>query len=250
MRKALATFGTGPAADLLAIALPTFATYAERHGYEVVVGTGESFGRPSSWGKVPFLQRLLHVCDFVLWVDADALILDARIDVETIIPEDAFQAFAIETCWPGWGTSPCCGVWACRAGERVQRFLAEVWGQYDLINHQWWEQAAVMRLTGWAIELPMHKERDSEWDDGTFFLDEEWDMIPNLPIGYAAGKIRHYAGWPSYRRRAFDMHTDLARPRSPRRWVGLQERRLRHVYWPVKGFVGHRVKQMRSLVRR
>jgi hypothetical protein len=250
MRKALATFGTGPSAPLLRLALPTFTNYAEQHGYEVIVGTGESDGRPAAWGKIPLLQRLLTSYDFVLWIDADALILDTSVDIETLIPADAFQAYVVETSWPGWGDSPCTGVWALRASERTQSFLAAVWEQTDFTNHKWWEQAAVMHLTGWRIELPMCKERESEWDDGTFILPGEWDVVPVLPAGYAPSRIRHHAGWPSYRRRAFDMRTDLAGPRSLRRWVGLQERRLRPLYWPVKGFVGHRVRQLRGLIRR
>ena len=245
VRKALATFGTGAAAELLALAFPTFADYAARHGYEIIVGDGDSVGRPPSWGKIPLLQRLLDSYDFVLWLDADALILDPTTDVETVVPASAFQAFAVVRLVPGWGITPCCGVWALRASERSQRFLAAVWAQEDLVNHDWWEQTAVMRLTGWTIDFPLGKAQPSEWDDGTFFLHEEWDMVPKFPIGYAPGRIRHYAGWESYRRRAFDMRTDLASPRSIRRLWGLLERKWRPVYWPILGELRHRVTQMR-----
>jgi hypothetical protein len=221
------------------LAFPTFADYAGRYGYDVVIGDGDSLGRPPAWGKIPLLQRLLQSYDFVLWIDADALILDSTVDVETEIPTSAFQAFVVTTCVPGAGLSPNTGVWALRTGARTQRFLSEIWRQEDLANHEWWEQAAVMRLTGWSIEVPLAKQRASEWDDGTFFLGEEWDMIPKFPIGYASGRIRHYAGWPSYRRREFDMRTDLAAPRTIRWWIGRQERRWRHVYWPIKGRVAH-----------
>lgn len=251
LRKALATFGSGPAAQLLVLAFPSFSNYAEQHGYEIVVGDGNGQGRPPPWGKVPLLQRLLKQYDFVLWVDADALILDASVDLETIVPADAFQAFAITTCAPGVGTSPNSGVWAFRAGARAQRFLAEVWEQDDLVFHRLWEQAAVMRLTGWTIEVPFVKERPSDWDEGTFVLGEEWDMIPQLPIGYAAGKIRHYAGWANYRRRKFDMQTDLARIRRAhvRYRIGLLERRYRSLYWPITGRMRHRATHVLALSR-
>jgi hypothetical protein len=246
MRKALATFGTGPASELLALALPTFVDYGARHGYEIIVGDGESGGRPAPWGKVLLLQRLLKVYEFVLWVDADALILDSMVDMETVIPGSAFQAFSVVTSVPGWGVCPCTGVWALRSCERSQRFLSEVWDQEDLTNHDWWEQTAVWRLTGWVLDRPFKKAQSSEWDDGTFFLDEEWDMIPMFPIGYAPGRIRHYAGWKSYRRRAFDMRTDLASPRSIRRRVGLLERRWRPVYWPVLGKLRYGLSRLRG----
>jgi galactosyl transferase GMA12/MNN10 family len=234
VRKALATFGSGPAAELLVLAFPSFVRYAQLHGYEIVVGDVDADGRAPAWGKVPFLRRLLESYDFVLWIDADALILDPSVDLETIVPADAFQAFAVTRSLPGWGSSPCLGVWAFRAGPRAQRFLAAVWEQEDLIEHAWWEQTALMRLTGWRIERPLGKEHASEWDDGTFFLDEEWDMIPMFPVGYAPGRIRHYAGW-SYRRRRRDMRTDLALARGAhfRHWLGLLERRARTLYEPV-----------------
>jgi hypothetical protein len=236
----------------MVLALPSFTRYAERHGYEIVVGDGYANGRPPSWGKIPLLQRLLTSYDFVLWIDADALIIDDTVDLETIVPHDAFQAFVVTPSVPGAGIAPCCGVWAFRAGMRAQEFLGEVWNQDDLIDHAWWEQAAVMRLTGWRVEYPLAKEEPSEWDDGTFFLDEEWDMIPWFPIGYASGKIRHYAGWPSWRLRKFDMCTDLARARGAhlRYWMGLLERRYRPVYQPVRAELRRRASQVRVLTAR
>ena len=160
MRKALATIGTGPFRELLALSLPTFARYAKLHGYDVVTGIGdEADGRPASWGKIPLLQRLLESYDFVVWMDCDVLILDASVDLEAIIPADAFQAFAIATREPERGDCPLMGVWALRADARAQRFLAEVWKQEDLVSHRLWEQSAAMRLLGWTTELPFEKTR-------------------------------------------------------------------------------------------
>lgn len=216
----------------MALAFPSLRDYARDHGYEIVVGDAESFGRPPAWGKVPFLKRLLESYDFVVWIDADALILDGSIDLESIVPADAFQAYAITRSFEGWGSLPCTGVWAFRAGPRAQQFLDAVWEQDGVFDHGW-EQTAMMRLTGWTLEPPIVKERASEWDDGTFVLAEEWDMIPAFPIGYAPGKIRHYNGW-AYRRRKFDMRTDLARARGSwiRYGVGALERRWRPLYQP------------------
>jgi hypothetical protein len=231
VRKALATFGTGAASDLLALTLPTFREYADRHGYDVVLGEPAASARPASWGKIPLLRQLLQTYEFVLWVDADALILDSSVDLETAIPADAFQALAVPDC--GVGVYPNCGVWALRSGDRAQAFLANVWAQQDVIDHVWWEQAAVMRLLGWSL-VDLAKARSSDWDDGTFTLEEVWNSIPMFPVGYAAAKIRHYAGW-TYGRKRFDMQTDLAQLKGQRlRWgVGVVERRARPVYWPA-----------------
>jgi hypothetical protein len=247
VRKALATFGTGPAARLLEITFPSFRAYASRHGYELVVGDGESYGRPASWGKIPFLQRLLISHEFVLWIDADALILDHSLDIETVIPKDAFQAFVVTPFHPGNGAAPCAGVWALRAGERAQQFLTKLWEQHDLIQHAWWDQAALQRLTGWTTSGPLFKkERESEWDEGTFWLDEEWDMLIGQPIEFAPGRIRHYAGKP-YDRRLFEMRTDLAH--GPRRWLGMLTRRWPN-FWHIHDFLHYRLGLVRSMIVR
>jgi hypothetical protein len=236
LRKALATFGSGPARACLDLALPNFEHYAVRHGYDLIVGDGESNGRPPSWGKVPLLRRLLDAYDLALWIDSDALILDSSVDIAGLFAEHHFQAYAVLEAWPDLGLTPCLGVWALRACQRAGDFLDAVWEQEDLIDHEWWEQAAAMRLIGWTFDRPMFKRDASSWDDGTLVLGEDWDQIPSFPIGYQPCKIRHYAGWP-YRRRVFDMRTDLAAlsGRHPRRQFGLLERRLRPIYSPLKG---------------
>lgn len=248
MRKAIATFGTGPSAELLTTTLPTFTDYAERHGYDVVIGDGASSDRPPAWGKVALLQRLLHTYDFVLWLDADTIILDPSEDILSEVPGDAFQALVVTPCNPGEGSSPCTGVWGMRAGETAQRFLLAVWAQTDLVHHKWWEQAAVMRLLGWTLDVPLAKQQASEWDAGTHVLDETWDMLPIYPVKFSPGRIRHYAGM-SHRDRLLDMRTDLAgrrlqTVRGPaalwarfRHRAGVLDRRYRHRTRPVESYL-------------
>lgn len=251
MTKALATFGSGASARLLQLSLPVLENYAKLHGYEVAVGDGDAEGRPPSWGKVPFLGSLLTRHEFVLWLDADALILDPSVDIESVVPPDAFQAFVVAELAPGKGRAPSMGVWALRAGKMSQAFLAEVWRQDDLITHRLWEQAAVMRLLGWTTELPFAKERASEWDGGSHVLGEEWNMVPQLPIGYSSGRIRHYAGWTN-RRRELEMKTDLAflQGRSVRYALGLLERRFDPINWTVTATVRHWLSALKGVLTR
>lgn len=245
MRKAIATFGTGPAAQTLAVAMPTFRDYAQRHGYDLLTDVGDSRGRPLPWGKIPLLQDLLRRYDFVFWVDADAIIVDGSIDIECVVPADAYQGFALVE------QSPCTGVWALRAGERTQSFLAEVWAQADLIDHHWWEQAAVTRLLGWELGVyPSLKERDTKWCPGAFLLDPEWDLVPKYAGRYRPARIRHYAA-ETTRRRLFDMGTDLAEfeRRRVRQWAGEADRRARPVYRPWTGGK-HQMRLRRALKQR
>lgn len=228
MRKALISFGTGDAARTLAVARPTFEDYAERHGYDLLTEAPDFGSRPPSWWKVPLLRESLRRYDFVLWIDADAIIVDSTVDIEAEVPGRAFQAFVVMNC--GAGPTPCLGVWALRSSARAERFLDALWEQNDLTGHKWWEQAAAMRLLGWTIDPPLVKERTTEWDAGSFELAPEWDVIPKFAGTYRA-RIRHY-GADTTRRRLIEMRTDLAEVRSHRlRYgVGVLERRARPVY--------------------
>jgi hypothetical protein len=212
MKKALVSFANGDPAKTLEVALPTFEAYARRHGYDLLTDLPDFYGRPASWAKVPLLKRLLKKYDFAFWIDADAIIVDGSVDVETVIPKTAFQALVFMPI--GYrgeaGVSPCCGVWALRAGDRTQRFLSEIWKQEDLAEHQWWEQAAVMRFLGWRLDgFPVVKERFTAWDKGTFALPGEWDVIPKYAGLAPRDRIRHYAA-ESHERRMIEMGTDLA----------------------------------------
>jgi galactosyl transferase GMA12/MNN10 family len=231
MRKAIATLGTGPAAAFLHMALPSFTTYGERHGYDVIVGAGDSDDRPQAWGKVRLVQRVLQSYNFVLWLDCDVVILDGSQDIEAVVPEECFQAFAVVELPEDRGHQVLTGVWALRREPRALRFLDQVWDQRDLIHHRLWEQAAVMSVSGWTTEPPFAKERSSPWDEGTFILDEAWNMVPWLPIGYSAGKIRHYPRPWSDRRRRFDMRTDTSI--GGRNLFGRLERQTRAYYRPI-----------------
>ena len=234
VHKAIATMATGPAAKLFAEAWPELSAYADRHGYDVVIGGAfEAAGRPPAWGKVQILLRLLDTFDLVVWLDADTLIINRGVDIATVLPGDAWQGFSVVPCNGDEGDSPCMGVWALRRSDDARRFLQAVWEQEDLIRHPWWEQAAVMRLTGWTLDLPLRKTRDSEWDSGTYDLGPEWDRMTMYPDGWSPGYVRHYAGWP-YPVRLFEMRTDLA---------GLERDRsagIRKLRFALRFWLGHR----------
>jgi hypothetical protein len=203
MTKALATFGNGPMEPVLRLVLPTFEDFAQRHGYEVVVGTGrEAPDRPASWSKVRLIDRLLETHDRVFWVDADAVILDASEDV----PFDGYQALHASRTRDGRAT-PNCGVWAFNACERTRLFLREVWDCTEFSDHRWWENAAVLHLLGYDVESKT-KVQDSPWDEGITWLGAEWNFMPGaVPTDHV--RIKHYASTRNDARQFLIRH-DLA----------------------------------------
>ena len=183
-------------APVLCQALRTFVPYAERHGYELRVGSGESEGRPAAWAKVVFLRQLLREYDEVLWLDADIAILDPSEDLAAHVRPDAYQAL-VETRLGDllWVNS---GVWFLRAGERSDSFLYAVWNSTDHIDHIWWENAAVVELLGYDIECRAPRAA-SPWSDGTQMLPEEWNIQMDSQ-GLRPARIRHYSAQANDRR--------------------------------------------------
>lgn len=220
-RKALATFGSGPMRRVLRATLPTFRELARRHGYELVVGDGDAAGRKPQWAKILLLQRLVERFELVLWLDADAIVLDATEDPADVLPARAFQGLVRHISTRTGRELPNTGVWLLRGGSRSAAFLAQVWDAHAHITHPiWQDNAAVLLLLGYSVQPPGWRVRESVWMEGTFWLPEEWNRVtwqgPRTPV-----RIRHYAGVPDFQRWLAlrgDLHDSIAlRSSGPRR---------------------------------
>ena len=175
-RKCLATMAIGPARWHFRLAREPLERYAQRHGYELHVETRRlAPDRPISWSKVLVLQRLLADHDFVMWVDADAIVVDPSEDLHAWLPRDHFLALALQKSRRrGQPPVPNAGVLGMRGGPLAERFLDEAWRQEDLIDHAWWEQAAMLRLLGWSLDTREHL-RETEFSRRTTLLDNRWN---------------------------------------------------------------------------
>lgn len=182
--KALVTVASGPMGSILDVSGRTFRRYAERHGYEFIVGTGDAQGRPPAWAKVPLLRRLLDTYDTVLWIDADAVILNGETDIAAELQPGDYQGFA-----PTDG-EPNTGVWLLR-GDRAKQFLDAVWAETAFIDHCCWEQAAAMHLLGYPVP-PVPPLAETSWNDGTRRISNEWNAMHGT--NGARPRIRHYPG--------------------------------------------------------
>jgi len=199
--RVLATIGSGPAKPVLDEALPRMRAFAERHGYDLAIGQGESHGRPPAWAKIPFMQRLQTRYDLVLWIDADALFVDVSEDLPRL-PEDAVQAMVPH--FVQGEEVPNTGVWLVRGGDAGARYLEDVWSRDQWTHHPWWEQAAVLDAMGYenvareqnvlTPETPCRPGRPSEWRDATSFLGDEWNVLyHHLDFVTVRPRVLHYA---------------------------------------------------------
>jgi glycosyl transferase family (putative galactosyltransferase) len=190
--KALCSIGAGPHEALLAVSEPTFRAYAERHGYEVITSTAADPGRPPAWAKVPMIRRALDEHDLVLWIDADAVIVDGREDIAAALRPDAQLALVQHA--RGDELIPNTGVTVWRAGAVARDLLDRMWDSSRYLHHPWWENAALIdalgydlpsaldprarralrRLTGRGPRL-CRPVRPSAFRDATQFLPGEWN---------------------------------------------------------------------------
>ena len=201
-RKVLCTSATGPFADLLKVSLPTFESYARRHQWDVFVGTEDrADGRPTSWAKVPLISELLGRYDLLMWVDADAVIVDESVDLASELRRRKHLYLVEHQHAPTGEVTANAGVMMLRAGRWTQRLLAAIWAQADLIDHRWWENAALMRLLGYRIDpQPAARVRRTRWLKRVRFLDVAWNSMPHWH-GSPTPRITHYASLPLEERR-------------------------------------------------
>jgi glycosyl transferase family (putative galactosyltransferase) len=191
VKRALLTFATGEHERLLALSLPGFEAYAERHGYDLVTDAPRMLLRPASWYKVPALLRALDVYEEALWLDADVVIVDGSRDLADEVPEGAWQAL-VRHHTPD-GEVPNGGVWLVRPAMRET--LEAIWARDRYLNHGWWEQAALLDLLGYRhpparLVEPTTLYRRTHWLGLHWNSHEERDRHPRPTFAHAtAGSL-------------------------------------------------------------
>jgi ADP-heptose:LPS heptosyltransferase len=137
--------------------------YAVRHGltYCCVRGPVQSDRHPF-WDKIRLIQMMLATgFEFVVWLDADTLVVRPEIDVRTAL-RDGPSIGMCQNPLP-WGDQP----WHYNAGVIMVRntgtarwFFDEVWRAGQVDHHPWHEQAKINELTHKNKNLvqPLHNK--------------------------------------------------------------------------------------------
>jgi len=122
--------------------------YAKKHGYAIHIGGEDIWDRtrPISWSKIRFIQKYLGQYDYLVWSDADAVILDQEKRLETHIldrlPANKDMLWTFDAC-----SHYNCGHLVLRGKSPwLKDFLERSYKQVDLIHHIWWDNAAMIRL--------------------------------------------------------------------------------------------------------
>lgn len=181
MKRAIVTRATGFHKELLGIAWPSFETFADMHGWDLIEADLDS-PRPPSWHKVPALiQALEDGYQEAVWIDADCVIINPTDDLTA--PKWAWQALVEHHT--GDGDVPNCGVWLARPA--LLPTLHQMWGMEKYIHHGWWEQAAMHELLGYVDRRcaggTNRRERDTGLWRCTHWLDNGWNVHKwDLPV--------------------------------------------------------------------
>ena len=161
--------------SIAAVTRPTVEGYAARHRREFRFYEAKTLRRPLAWGKLIAIAEALSTHDTVLWIDADVVVaLDAP-DIFEVMERDAWQAMVCHKTHEGG--VPNTGVWLLRRAMLPSLVAAAM--ADDLVNHKWWEQAAILRLMGFSVdEGPCHNLYESVLYSRTQWLDEAWNVWP------------------------------------------------------------------------
>jgi hypothetical protein len=121
--------------------------YAKKHGYDFLIGDKDVWDRhrPAPWSKFNMIQKHLDDYDFLFWSDADAIIVNHDITLESII---ALLPLHKDILW----TTDACnnlnnGHMIIRGKSTWARdYFNRAYSQNDLVHHIWWDNAAMIRL--------------------------------------------------------------------------------------------------------
>ena len=195
--------GTGdPYRASLARSALSFERYARRWDWDLVLSTEDlADGRPAPWGKIPLLRELLDEYDWLLWLDADVVIVDLEADVRQEIREGKDLHLVEHRLDRQYSANS--GVMLIRSGDWARSFLDEAWALREYTDHQWWENAAVMKLLGYELD-PVRLVQPTRWLARTSFMPLRFNSVEidrvDLPafvhrgIHDVATRTRHVTG--------------------------------------------------------
>jgi len=148
MRIALLTFCVGPDYNkAMEPGLASKRAYAKKHDYDFFEHGEDVWdtSKPIPWSKFHFIRKYLNDYDFLVWSDADAIILNDTVKLESFIsllPEDKDIMWTKDACHHYNN-----GHMVIRGRSAwVADFCLRSLAQEDLTYHIWWDNAAMIRL--------------------------------------------------------------------------------------------------------
>jgi galactosyl transferase GMA12/MNN10 family len=124
--------------DVAVLTWPNHVAYARKHRYTIMDNSRLlDHSRPPAWSKILAVQDMFQHrhnrrrCEWVLWLDADTVIMNSSIKLESLIPADDNIHLIITTDRRFTANS---GVWLIRNSEWSQQFLFDWWNSKGFVR--------------------------------------------------------------------------------------------------------------------
>jgi hypothetical protein len=153
VRTAVCTIGAERHRELHEIACPSLVQFATVHDADLIaVDRVLAPSRPAAWSKLVLLRELMEEYDRLVWIDADAVVVDPRPDIFRGVTR-ARSVGMVTHRYDGLEI-PNLGIMALRSCAWSKRFLGRLWAAEHFIDHKWWENAAALELLGYDLDRP------------------------------------------------------------------------------------------------
>jgi hypothetical protein len=202
----------------MSLAEPTWKAFALLHGWEVRAlrehPAGSVSREEAKAFKLTAIEQALREANLVLWLDADAMIVDPSVDIAGFLYATDFQGLVLEHFATRF--NPNTGVWLLRSEPETFRFLDAVRAAVVPERYVWVDQARVMKALGWQLEPMPHGVKPvhpSQFLARTGWLAPEWNVISEKQMINlnAPTRIRHFAGRPQRREHMAEQLSELVR---------------------------------------
>lgn len=119
---------------ILDLTWPNKEAYAKKYGYHLVDGSRHiDTSRPPAWSKIKAVKHLLdnEHCDWVMWTDADTVIMNSEVRIQDFLPADTTKHMLVGSDKGGGYNS---GVFVFRNSDWSKHFLDEWWNMKDFVR--------------------------------------------------------------------------------------------------------------------
>jgi len=175
-------------------AVMTMQLYGALHNISLRFDDNPVLERPTPWHRIKFIPKLFaEGFDFVVWMDADAIITRFNVDVRSIIKPDK-DLYMVQHEYNGKDNPiPNSGFLVIRNTSWSKKLLEEIWQKKEYINHKWWENAALMDILGYKNLVGGVRNLNHEMLAKVEFINSEWNYLPMHEV-VAEPIVTHFAG--------------------------------------------------------
>jgi len=139
--------------------------YCKKHSYTFIDDTSIiDKSRPIAWSKILLIKKYLHLFDYVVWIDADAMILNMEHKIEDKIHFTEKKDICVTTVSGMINT----GVMIIKNSLNSLKILENVYSREEFIHDGNWEQSSFIYI--YENNMENCRKHIKVCEEETFFL--------------------------------------------------------------------------------